>query len=162
MAHSLVTVVGNDNIATNNLYNVGNRTYNIVNVTNDGREKGMLSLLVDRLKLDRSTSSGKTLTLESCVAFDALLNSKERYPAPRCHVDTRTAAQTVVTDWILRRGLWADKGIMWMSGAPGVGKSAIVQTVCEVLDTDDGSKSWLTKFGLSNRYVTYVGVTTTY
>ena len=42
---------------------------------------------------------------------------------------------------------------MWMSGAPGVGKSAIVQTVCESLDTDDGSKSWLTRFGFSNRYV---------
>jgi len=44
---------------------------------------------------------------------------------------------------------------MWISGAPGVGKSAVVQTVCEVLDTDDGSKAWLSKFAFrSDRYAT--------
>jgi len=96
--------------------------------------------------------------LESKVAFDALLNSGARYPAPKCHVDTRKAAQEVVTNWLCGRGEWAEKGIMWMSGAPGVGKSAIVQTVCELLDTDDGSKSWLTRFGFSNRYATLLGV----
>ena len=90
--------------------------------------------------------------LESRVAFDAFLNAKERYPAPRCHPDTRKAAQDVVTNWICRKGEWAEKGIMWMSGAPGVGKSAIVQTVCEALGGDDGTKSWLTTFGLSKRY----------
>ena len=61
-------------------------------------------------------------------------------------------------DWICRRGEWADKGIMWMSGAPGVGKSAILQTMCEALGVDDGSKSWLTKFGLSDRYAIWLSV----
>jgi len=37
---------------------------------------------------------------------------------------------------------------MWISGGPGVGKSAVVQTVCETLDVDDGSKAWLTKFAI--------------
>ena len=41
---------------------------------------------------------------------------------------------------------------MWISGAPGVGKSAIVQTVCEVLGADDGSQSWFTTLGLRDRY----------
>jgi len=86
------------------------------------------------------------------VAFDALLNAKERYPAPRCHPDTRAAAQIVVKNWIRRKGDWAEKVIMWISGAPGVGKSAIVQTVCEELGGDDGSKQWFTMFGLSDRY----------
>ena len=106
-----------------------------------------------RKKSFSSTSVGKGHILKSCVAFDALLNAKERYPAPRCHVDTRTAVQDVIMNWICRKGEWANKGIMWMSGPPGVGKSAIVQTVCELLDTDDGSNSWLTKFGFSDRYV---------
>jgi len=93
--------------------------------------------------------------LQQRVAFDALLNAKERYPAPRCHPDTRQAVQDIVTDWICQKGAWAEKEIMWMSGAPGVGKSAILQTVCEALGGDDGSKSWLTKFGLSNRYTVW-------
>jgi len=41
---------------------------------------------------------------------------------------------------------------MWISGGPGVGKSAIVQTVCEVLGADDGSQSWLATLGLTHRY----------
>ena len=42
---------------------------------------------------------------------------------------------------------------MWMSGAPGVGKSAIVQTVCEILGGDDGSQSWLTNWGFGDKCV---------
>ena len=44
MAHSLVAVVGNDNVTNSHLQNVGNRTYNIVN--NIGRETGTVTLLV--------------------------------------------------------------------------------------------------------------------
>jgi len=86
------------------------------------------------------------------VAFDALLNSEGRYPPPKCHINTRIAVQGVATNWICRRGEWADRGIMWISGAPGVGKSALVQTVCENLDTDDRSQSWLARFGFTDRY----------
>jgi len=41
---------------------------------------------------------------------------------------------------------------MWMSGAPGVGKSAIAQTVCEELCGDDGSKAWLSRIVRRQRY----------
>jgi len=96
---------------------------------------------------------GTALTLlESKVAFDALLNSTARYPPPRCHIDTRKSLQNVVINWICGKGEWASKGIMWVSGAPGVGKSAVLQTVCELLDTDDGSKHWFTRFAFRNRY----------
>jgi len=73
------------------------------------------------------------LTLESKVAFGALLNSAERYPAPHCHPGTRIAAKKVTKDWIGRRGFGSEKRIMWISGGPGVGKSAVLQTVCEEL-----------------------------
>jgi len=81
------------------------------------------------------------LTLESKVAFSALLNSGERYPAPHCHPGTRIAAKKVVKDWIGRRGFGSEKKLMWISGPPGVGKSAILQTVCEELTEDDESGS---------------------
>jgi len=91
--------------------------------------------------------------LESRIALDALLNSKERFPPPKCHPSTRKAAQKVVKDWIQRRGDGWEKDIMWLSGAPGVGKSAILQTVCETLGADDGSSSWLKRVAFNrNRY----------
>jgi len=71
--------------------------------------------------------------LESKVALGALLNSAERYPAPYCHSGTRIAVKKVVKNWIGRRGFRSEKRIMWISGPPGVGKSAILQTVCEEL-----------------------------
>ena len=84
--------------------------------------------------------------------FGALLNAKERYPPPKCHPDTRQAAQAVVKNWICRCGDEPEKDIMWMSGAPGVGKSAIAQTVGETLGADDGSMSWLNRLVFGTRY----------
>ena len=77
----------------------------------------------DSLDLERPQS------LEDIVAFDALLNSNERYPAPRCHPDTRKVALEIVGNWIGNRGA-GFRRIMWVSGAPGVGKSALLQTTC--------------------------------
>ena len=66
-----------------------------------------------------------------------MLNAGARYPAPRCDSDTREEAQRVVKDWICNDGDAACGGsIMWLSGAPGVGKSAIVQTVCTALASE--------------------------
>ena len=84
---------------------------------------------------------GKLPTLESYVVFGAFLKSGVRYPAPTCHPHTRQEAQAVVKNWIWRRGEESEKDIMWMSGPPGVGKSATIQTVCEVLDVDVKSRS---------------------
>ena len=155
MAQQPITIVGNDNITGSHLSNVGNKY--ITYVTESKQDRGNFLFPVHLTSLC-STSAGKLLTLESCVAFDALLNAKERYPAPRCHPDTRQAAQDVVTNWIRRRGVWAHKGIMWISGAPGVGKSAILQTVCEALGGDDVSKSWLIRVGIRHRYAIWLGV----
>jgi len=100
------------------------------------------------------------LTLEAKVAFGALLNSEERYPAPQCHPDTRVAAKKVVKGWIGRRGFGSEKSIMWISGPPGVGKSAILQTVCEELtgehdlDSVDGDED--------DRYIVQMAVQSCY
>ena len=67
------------------------------------------------------------------MAKDALLLAMERFPQPKCHPETRVAAQRVVSHWLCIKGPSASKDIMWLSGAPGVGKSAIAQTVCEAL-----------------------------
>ena len=112
------TVVGDHNITGNNLSNVGNVTINI-----------MVGARGENLLWRQTTILifiGQPLTLESKVAFSALLNSEERYPAPHCHPDTRVAAQKVVKDYIARKGHGSEKRIMWISGGPGVGKSALL------------------------------------
>lgn len=85
------------------------------------------------------------------MAFDALLKSVARYPAPKCDQDTRECAQNVVKGWLCRKGEGWEKGIMWMSGAPGVGKSAVVQTSCEELAVDDAPGSSLSEAESSNK-----------
>ena len=80
-----------------------------------------------------------------------MLKAVERFPAPKCDADTRRKALAVVKNWIkggdacddgegvCEGGLEHEGGathnepIMWLSGAPGVGKSAIIQTACEAL-----------------------------
>ena len=76
--------------------------------------------------------SERPQSLEDIVAFDALLRSGERYPAPKCHPDTRKVALDLVKSWIWNRGA-GFKAIMWVSGTPGAGKSALLQTTCETL-----------------------------
>ena len=99
-----------------------------------GREVGF-PIGGDRLIFNPSLSSiGGLPTLEDTVAFEAMLNAVERYPMPKCDPDTRHLAQQVVTDWLCSRDGAGNGEIMWLNGAPGVGKSAIVQTVCEALE----------------------------
>jgi len=148
-----IVVVGDYNIAGQNLTNVGNRTY-VVNVTHSERDGRKFVFFCSEMNLV-SKIHFKVRLLKAKVAFDALLNATERYPAPKCHPNTRTVALRVIKHWIRRKGYGSEKGIMWMSGAPGVGKSAMVQTTCETLGSDDGSKSWLKRLVLKKGYATY-------
>ena len=136
-----MVVVGDHNITGQNFTNVGNRTYT-VNVTHSERDgRTFLSFSNTKNSLDKNHFTVRLL--KSKVALDALFDAKERYPAPKCHPNTRTVAQRVIKSWIRRKGYGSEKGIMWMSGPPGVGKSAMMQTTCETLGSDDGWKSWL-------------------
>ena len=76
-----------------------------------------------------------------------MLHAVERYPAPKCDPGTREEAQRIVTNWINNPGNAWPETIMWLSGAPGVGKSAIAQTVCEALDGPENPVSGCYFFG---------------
>jgi len=128
MSRQRSRVNGDRNITGNTLISVGNRTY----ITSDIQvELDTGTSLQPRPRGRTHDSFGTARLLESKVAFDALLNSEARYPAPQCHPETRSAMKGVLTSWIHRKGDCSDKAIVWMSGAPGVGKSAILQTVCQ-------------------------------
>ncbi|PPQ91078.1 hypothetical protein CVT25_014711 [Psilocybe cyanescens] len=73
--------------------------------------------------------------LQEHVAHGAFHDSSERFDPPKCHHNTRVAIIKRITDWI--SGLNEDTRealIMWLYGAAGAGKSAIAQTIAEILD----------------------------
>ncbi|KAF9471699.1 hypothetical protein BDN70DRAFT_998531 [Pholiota conissans] len=64
------------------------------------------------------------------VAHTAFHNSAQRIDPPRCHPKTRKEVLDIMFEWIMRsehRGEW----IMWLNGAAGAGKSAIMQSLAE-------------------------------
>ncbi|PPQ88758.1 hypothetical protein CVT25_008614 [Psilocybe cyanescens] len=73
--------------------------------------------------------------LQEHVAHGAFHDSGERFDPPKCHPNTRVAIIKRITDWI--NGLNEDTRealIMWLYSAAGAGKSAIAQTIAEILD----------------------------
>ena len=69
--------------------------------------------------------------LQQHIAPGAFHNSDERYDAPKCHPHTRRAVLKKIMDWAKD----ADKVAMflWLYGPAGAGKSAIAQTIAELL-----------------------------
>ncbi|KAF9470293.1 hypothetical protein BDN70DRAFT_781324, partial [Pholiota conissans] len=60
----------------------------------------------------------------------ALHNSAQRVDPPRCHPETRIEILQSIFDWIVHsenREHW----LLWLNGAAGAGKSAIMQTTAE-------------------------------
>ncbi|PPQ92449.1 hypothetical protein CVT25_009665 [Psilocybe cyanescens] len=72
--------------------------------------------------------------LQEYVAHGAFHDSGERFDPPKCYHNTRVAIIKRITEWI--SGLNEDTRealIMWLYGAAGAGKSAIAQTIAEIL-----------------------------
>ncbi|KAF8198434.1 hypothetical protein BJ912DRAFT_874432 [Pholiota molesta] len=72
--------------------------------------------------------------LQKRVATSAFHNSAQRVDPPRCHPDTRVAIQNEIYDWILMDLLIRQAWIMWVHGAAGGGKSAIMQSIAELCE----------------------------
>ncbi|KAF7342854.1 putative nwd2 protein [Mycena sanguinolenta] len=69
--------------------------------------------------------------LHRMVALEAIHDSAESYPQPRCHPETRTKMLEDLQEWALA----PDPGttILWLHGPAGAGKSAIMQTLARQL-----------------------------
>jgi len=70
--------------------------------------------------------------LPKLVPADVFQNSRNIFRPQRCHPDTRVAVIQEIMDWLA--GLHEDthtKGVAWLTGDGGAGKTAIGKTVCE-------------------------------
>ena len=70
--------------------------------------------------------------LQQHIAPGAFHNSEERYDPPKCHPHTRRAVLKKIMDWVKD----ADKValFLWLYGPAGAGKSAIAQTIAQLLE----------------------------
>jgi len=66
------------------------------------------------------------------IAPGAFHNSDERYDPPKCHPHTRKAVLKKIMDWV--NGADEVALILWLYGPAGTGKSAIAQTIAELLE----------------------------
>jgi len=95
-----------------------------------------LIVLVQVCLTDIVTGNGLEL-LQTATSPAAFHDSGERYDPPKCHPNTRVAVMKTIADWTL--GLDQDtreKFIMWLTGAAGAGKSAILQSFAEQQDLE--------------------------
>ncbi|KAJ7848449.1 hypothetical protein B0H14DRAFT_2356764, partial [Mycena olivaceomarginata] len=58
----------------------------------------------------------------------------DRYPQPRCHPETRTEILADFHDWSSRDD--RTSRILWLYGPAGAGKSALAQSFCQKLATE--------------------------
>jgi len=155
---TVVSFVGDGNVMGSHLTDFNN-TY-IFHISRTAEPGDATTRVAERLVssgMDGSPPPEEERTLKSCAAHDALLHAAARHPFPRCHAGTRIRIQRIITDWTCRKGERADQGILLISGAPGVGKSAIMQTVCETLGVVDGKGPW-SKLGFRDRSRYVIGL----
>jgi hypothetical protein len=70
--------------------------------------------------------------LQQHISPGTFHNSGERYDPPKCHPHTRRAVLKEITDWV--RDVNKVALILWLYGPAGAGKSAIPQTIAELLE----------------------------
>ena len=70
--------------------------------------------------------------LQQHIAPGAFHNSGERYDPPKCHPYTRRAVLKKIIDWVKDPNKFAL--FLWLYGPAGAGKSAIAQTIAELLE----------------------------
>ncbi|KAJ7819260.1 hypothetical protein B0H14DRAFT_2836904 [Mycena olivaceomarginata] len=79
-----------------------------------------------------NTNQGETgiNILHHAVTLEALYDSAESFPQPRCHPETRTEMLDDLYKWAT---VDSAHSMCWLHGPAGAGKSAIMQTLCQRL-----------------------------
>ncbi|KAJ7858062.1 hypothetical protein B0H14DRAFT_2351933, partial [Mycena olivaceomarginata] len=69
--------------------------------------------------------------LHRTAALEALYNSAETFPHPKCHPNTREDLLDEIFRWATASN--SDFSIQWLHGPAGAGKSAVMQSLCQRL-----------------------------
>ncbi|KAJ6465411.1 hypothetical protein C8R45DRAFT_495536 [Mycena sanguinolenta] len=82
--------------------------------------------------------------LHHAVALEAIHNSADSYPQPRCHPETGTKMLEDLWEWALNP--YPETTVLWLYGPAGAGKSAIMQR----LRADSRMPAYLAAVSFSN------------
>jgi len=80
------------------------------------------------------TLSGASVGIQALsrtISHEAMHDSSERDPPPRCHPETRKEVVEDIVNWLKDPN--ASTSVLWVNGRAGVGKSALMQTIAELL-----------------------------
>jgi hypothetical protein len=69
--------------------------------------------------------------LSQAISHGAMHDSSERDPPPRCYPGTRKKVGDDIIHWL--KDPWTPTSVFWVNGSAGVGKSALMQTIAELL-----------------------------
>ncbi|KAF7354128.1 putative nwd2 protein [Mycena venus] len=78
-----------------------------------------------------SVHSSGINVLHHAVALEALHDSAESFPQPKCHPETRKELLNKLYHWATDPG--STSSINWLHGPAGAGKSAVMQSLCQQL-----------------------------
>ncbi|PPQ87592.1 hypothetical protein CVT25_006086 [Psilocybe cyanescens] len=78
------------------------------------------------------------------IAADAIYNSAERFPPPKCHPGTREKIINTILDWV--NDPTAKKRALWLNGPAGAGKSAIAHSIAVILEEIPGDSKYAGSF----------------
>jgi len=69
--------------------------------------------------------------LSQAISHGAMHDSSERDPPPRCYPGTRKKVADDIIHWL--EDPCTSTSVLWVNGRAGVGKSALMQTIAELL-----------------------------
>ncbi|RXW17824.1 hypothetical protein EST38_g8041 [Candolleomyces aberdarensis] len=101
-----------------------------MNIFNKAHDFQLGDLIVNQMAPD--WVSWALEKLQARTAAEAMHDSKERCDAPKCHPDTRIAAQDDIYSWIIYGGGDSEpKKLKWITGPAGTGKTAVMGSIAE-------------------------------
>ncbi|KAJ7656399.1 hypothetical protein DFH06DRAFT_471185 [Mycena polygramma] len=80
----------------------------------------------------RNGDSGIHILHRSVGAHEAIYDSAESFPQPRCHPETRL--RMLASLWRWATNTHPTVPVLWLYGPAGAGKSAVMQTLCQQLE----------------------------
>ncbi|KAJ3533071.1 hypothetical protein NMY22_g7485 [Coprinellus aureogranulatus] len=114
--------------------NYNNQSTNAVTVAKGGQYSTHVEIKAGAYHHHEVRAVDPLKELVGNVAVGAMHNSEHRADAPKCHPRTRKSVQEDIFGWI-SHGIHDEKerGMLWLTGPAGAGKTAIMGTICDRL-----------------------------
>ncbi|KAJ6554139.1 hypothetical protein B0H19DRAFT_994612, partial [Mycena capillaripes] len=116
------------------------------------QSSGLVNIAAENVHHHYETWKQGMDVLHRAVALEALYDSADSFPQPKCHPNTRAKMLDDLYEWVVQSYPWSARSMCWLHGPAGAGKSAIMQSLCQRLqDAGRLGGSFFFKRGHSTR-----------